>query len=223
MKINADFAKPAAVRPEESHWAPSPLDGVERLMLDRVGDEVARATSQVRYAPGSSFDGHTHDLGEEFLVLEGVFSDESGDFRAGSYVRNPPGTAHAPSSHEGCTIFVKLRQFQAGDDALVRIDTAAADWSQRVAPGGSALPLHRFGAERVSLYRFDRAAPVPIEREHRGLEVFVLAGGLQDGSTEYRRHSWLRFRPGHDVSLRAAGGTEIYLKSGHLDPLPSTD
>jgi anti-sigma factor ChrR (cupin superfamily) len=223
MRINADFDRPAAVRPEGSRWLPSPLAGVERLMLDRVGDEVARATSQVRYAPGSSFDGHSHDLGEEFLVLEGVFSDESGDFPAGCYVRNPPGTAHAPHSREGCTIFVKLRQFQPGDDAPVRIDTTTADWTERVAPGVSALPLHRFGTERVALYRFEHAATVPIEREHCGLELLVLAGEVRDGGAKYGRHSWLRYPPGRQVSLHAVPGTEVYLKTGHLEPLPSGD
>lgn len=115
MEINADFAKRAAIRPGRAEWVASPLPGVERLMLDRLGGEVARATSLVRYAPGSRFERHEHALGEEFLVLDGVFSDAAGDFGPGSYVRNPPGTAHAPSSRDGCTIFVKLRQFQDGD------------------------------------------------------------------------------------------------------------
>ena len=65
-------------------------------MLDRIGDEVARATSIVRYAPGSSFARHEHAKGEEFLVLEGIFSDDSGDYPAGFYVRNPPGSGHTP-------------------------------------------------------------------------------------------------------------------------------
>src|SRR6516164_2585646 len=80
MNINADFSKRVAVHAARLPWVPSPMKGVDRRMLDRVGDEVARATSIVRYAPHSHFSPHTHGGGEEFLVLEGVFQDEHGDF-----------------------------------------------------------------------------------------------------------------------------------------------
>ena len=123
MRINADFDQPALVVPAEKDWVRSPESGVERLMLDRIGDEVARATSIVRYGPGSSFKDHRHDMGEEFLVLDGVFSDEHGEYPTGTYVRNPPGTHHAPFSKDGCRILVKLRQFDADDLTPVEIDT----------------------------------------------------------------------------------------------------
>ena len=122
MKINADFGARVAVHAARIDWVPSPVKGVERKMLDRIGDEVARATSIVRYAPGSRFSAHTHDGGEEFLVLDGVFQDEHGDFAAGSYVRNPPESHHAPGSVPGCTIFVKLRQFDPKDRRQLAID-----------------------------------------------------------------------------------------------------
>ena len=96
MKINADFTKRAVVRPDDVDWIPSPMAGVERKMLDRIGEEVARATSIVRYAPDSYFEEHTHGGGEEFFVLDGVFSDQYGDYPAGTYVRNPIGTKHRP-------------------------------------------------------------------------------------------------------------------------------
>jgi anti-sigma factor ChrR (cupin superfamily) len=115
MKLNADFTKRAVVHAATLDWQASPMAGVERRMLDRIGDEVARATSIVRYAPGSQFSPHVHGGGEEFLVLEGVFQDEHGDFPAGSYVRNPPGSRHTPGSMLGCTMFVKLWQFDLAD------------------------------------------------------------------------------------------------------------
>ena len=113
MHIHADFTKRAIVESTPEQWVTSPEAGVERLMLDRIGEEIARATSLVRYAKGSSFSEHTHDRGEEFLVLGGVFSDEHQDYPPGTYVRNPPGTSHSPYSDEGCRILVKLRQFDA--------------------------------------------------------------------------------------------------------------
>ena len=111
MKLHADFSKYVEINTNEMEWIASPAGGVDRKMLDRIGDEKARATSIVRYAADSAFPEHEHPLGEEFYVLEGVFSDEHGDYPAGTYVRNPDGTRHSPFSKDGCTIFVKLRQF----------------------------------------------------------------------------------------------------------------
>ena len=107
MDLNSDFAARAAVHAAWLPWLPSPIPGVDRRMLDRIGDEVARATSIVRYAPHSRFSSHTHGGGEEFLVLDGVFQDERGDYPAGTYVRNPPTSSHTPGTEPGCT---NLRQ-----------------------------------------------------------------------------------------------------------------
>lgn len=101
MDLNANFDERAVVHSDSQPWVASPMKGVDRRMLDRIGDEVARATTIVRYAPGSAFSAHTHTGGEEFLVLEGVFQDEHGDFPVGTYVRNPPTSSHTPSSAEG--------------------------------------------------------------------------------------------------------------------------
>lgn len=123
MEMNADFSQRVVVHAARLPWVLSPMAGVERRMLDRIGDEVARATSIVRYAPDSHFSPHTHGGGEEFLVLEGVFQDEHGQFPAGSYVRNPPTSRHTPGSMPGCTLFVKLWQFDPADRTHVMINT----------------------------------------------------------------------------------------------------
>ncbi len=112
--INADFSLKVVQHTTEMPFIASPNPQVTRKMLDRVGDEIARATSIVRYEPGSTFERHTHGGGEEILVLEGTFSDEHGHYPAGTYLRNPPQTDHAPFSKTGCTLFVKLWQFGAG-------------------------------------------------------------------------------------------------------------
>src|SRR5690242_18497475 len=125
MEINAYFSRRVAVHAALLPWVPSPMAGVERRMLDRIGDEVARATSIVRYAAGSRFSPHTHGGGEELLVLDGVFEDEHGAFAAGSYVRNPPTSRHTPGSSAGCILFVKLWQFDRADRKELRLNTNA--------------------------------------------------------------------------------------------------
>jgi hypothetical protein len=140
MKIHADLSKRAVVNSGTLPWVESPLPGVERRMLERDGKEVARATSIVRYAAGSHFDTHTHGGGEEFLVLEGVFADESGDYPEGIYVRNPVGSSDKPFSKNGAMILVKLRQFEADDPAFGRIDTNKAEWLPGLVQGLSVRP-----------------------------------------------------------------------------------
>src|SRR5262245_52336040 len=153
--VNADFTQRVVIDTTRMPWIPSPLPGVERRMLDRIGGEVARATSIVRYAPRSVFSPHEHALGEEFLVLEGIFSDESGDFPPGTYVRNPPGSRHSPSSAPGCVIFVKLRQMPSDERQRVVIAPEHRHWTAGEVPGHMCAALYaRAENERVSLERF---------------------------------------------------------------------
>lgn len=123
MRINADFSHRAVVAADQHQWVASPQHGVERVMLDRVGQEKARATSIVRYAPHSEFPAHPHPGGEEILVLSGTFSDADAHYPAGWYLRNPPGSRHQPFSKEGATIFVKLQQMPEDEQQVVRINT----------------------------------------------------------------------------------------------------
>jgi anti-sigma factor ChrR (cupin superfamily) len=123
MNVNADFTLKAVMDTNALAWEPSPMSGVDRQPLDRVGDEVARASSIVRYAAGAGYSTHTHGGGEEILVLDGIFSDEHGHYPAGTYLRNPPGSSHTPFSADGCTLFVKLRQFHPADATPIHIDT----------------------------------------------------------------------------------------------------
>lgn len=216
MQINADVSERAVVPSNELEWIASPLAGVERRMLERDGDEVARATSIVRYAPGSSFSAHTHSGGEEFLVLDGVFSDEMGDFPTGMYVRNPVGSRHTPSSAEGCTIFVKLWQMPPADQEFVRIDINDPEgWRDGVA-GERILPLHATDHEEVRILKWDPGVSLAERSFPDGAEYFVLAGGFDDADGRYGEGTWLRIPPGGSHAPHSAEGCTVYLKSGHL-------
>lgn len=222
MHLNADFTQSALVRPQDGQWIPSPSAGVERWMLDRVGDEVARATSLVRYAPDSHFPRHTHAGGEEYLVLDGIFSDESGDYGPGHYVRNPVGTAHAPFTKAGATILVKLWQFQAGDDQPVSTDTKNAPFQAGQTPGVSSLSLHGYGEEKVSLIRFAPGTSVPRHDHPGGEEIYVIEGDLVDEHGTYPQGSWLRRPHASRQGHKTQGGCLLFVKSGHLFPDAAT-
>ncbi|MDX5405441.1 MAG: cupin domain-containing protein [Chromatiaceae bacterium] len=218
MQVNSDFSRRVVVVPGDYNFVDSPLAGVSRMMLDRAGDEVARATSIVRYAPGSGYSSHTHDGGEEILVLEGVFSDEHGDYPAGSYLRNPPGTSHQPFSKDGCTLLVKLWQFAADDSEQLVIDTRNQSWRQGLVPGLSVMPLHEHNGVSTALVRW---APNTQFNRHihvGGEEILVLEGLFRDEHGEYPAGSWLRNpRYSEHTPFTGPEGALIYVKVGHID------
>ena len=217
MDIHSDFGERIVLHTDELVWQPSPQDGVQRKYLDRVGDEVARASSIVRYEPNASFAQHTHDGGEEILVLDGCFSDEKGDYAAGMYLCNPPGSHHAPFSNDGCTLFVKLRQFERSDDQELRINTKASDWYPGLVPGLSVMPLHEHQGVSTALVQW---APNTVFNPHihpGGEEIYVLDGVFHDEFGAYPKGSWIRSpRYSKHAPFTGAEGALIYVKVGHL-------
>jgi anti-sigma factor ChrR (cupin superfamily) len=217
MELHADFSRRVVLHAADLPWVDSPMPGVARRMLDRIGGEVARATSLVRYAPGSRFSPHVHGGGEEFVVLDGVFEDEMGAYPAGSYIRNPPQSRHTPGSTPGCVIFVKLWQFDPTDRTPVRLNFdrmgAVADAARA---GVRTTPLYRNEREDVRIEHWASGAHVFIDCAG-GAELFVLDGGLVDGADTLRRHSWLRLPDGPSTALTAApSGARVWIKTGHL-------
>lgn len=216
MQINSDFTQRVVVRPEDASWVASPLPGIERLMLDRMGAETGRATSIVRYAPGSSFSTHAHIGGEEFLVLEGVFSDEHGDYPAGTYVRNPIGSQHTPFSESGCVIFVKLHQFDAADIGRRVIHSCREEFSPGVLEGLSVLPLHDFGDEHVALVKWQPDTYFKRHTHPGGEEILVIEGVFEDEHGSYPKGTWLRNPHFSTHTPFSREGALIYVKVGHL-------
>jgi anti-sigma factor ChrR (cupin superfamily) len=217
MNIHSDLSERIVLHTDRLAWHASPIQGVERQMLDRVGEEVARATSVVRYAPNTEFTPHSHDGGEEILVLDGCFSDERGDYPAGTYLRNPPGSQHAPFSTDGCTLFVKLRQFAQTDNQELLLNTKASDWYPGLVPGLSVMPLHEHDGISTALVRW---APNTVFNPHLhpgGEEIYVLDGVFHDEFGVYPKGSWIRSpRYSKHAPFTKEEGALIYVKVGHL-------
>jgi anti-sigma factor ChrR (cupin superfamily) len=216
MRLNDNFSKSALMHAATMPWVPSPTAGVERRVLFRIGEEKARATSIVRYAPGSRFPAHLHPGGEEILVLEGVFQDESGDYPAGSYLRNPPGSRHTPGSAKGCVIFVKLWQFRQDDAATIRRRPGEGERAPS-APGiTGARILFDDGHEEVRLEDWRGGQTIRVENP-QGLELLVLKGGYSRGTEDFGPLSWLRLPAGADLTARAGmEGASVWWKKGRL-------
>ena len=221
--LNADFSQPAEMDTAKMDWQASPSATVWRKRLDLVDGEFSRVTSVVRYDPESSFHSHDHPQGEEILVLEGTFSDEHGDYPAGTYLLNPQGFRHAPFSTEGCTIFVKLCQFPGANREHVVVDTNGADGWRAVAPGAEELMLYQDAGypEDIRLLRLAPGASLPpalvdANAAGAGLEIFVVSGRLGHHERRLNAGAWLREPRGLSTVVTAGTETTLYIKRNHL-------
>lgn len=219
IALNADFGQRVVIATDSLAWAPSPVPSVLRRPLDRIGGEVARATSIVRFAPGSRFPVHEHGLGEEFFVLEGVFSDEEDHYPAGTYVRNPPGSRHAPYSSQGCTIFVKLRQMPRSERTRLVVDTSTAPWESESGLQRMRL-FHSVHGEDVCLERLCAGASVASSAAG-GEEILLLDGDLWDEDGAHGIGSWIRNPPGYSQLRHSRTGAQYWVKRGHLAKGPA--
>ena len=215
--LNLDFSQRIVLHSATMAWDASPAGGVERKRLARADAERGHATSIVRYAAGAAFPEHPHPQGEEIFVLEGVFSDEHGDYPAGTYLRNPPGSKHSPYSEQGCVLFVKLEQFSPDDTTQICIDTNTTPWL----PGHGGLqvmPLHDFEHEHTALVKWPANEHFTEHSHFGGEEVLVLAGEFCDEYGKYPKHSWIRSPHLSTHTPYVEQETIIWVKTGHMPP-----
>jgi anti-sigma factor ChrR (cupin superfamily) len=206
--INSDLTLRAIVETDSQQWIESPAAGVWRKPLDRAGGESGRATSIVRYDAGAAFSQHSHPGGEEIFVLEGVFSDEHGDYPAGTFLLNPPGSRHAPRSAQGCVLFVKLWQYDGKARERVVLDTRWLEWCETENSGVTIKTLYASALfpERVMLERFEAGARVPRHSHRHGEEILVIEGALEDEHGVYSRGTWVRNPPGSEHAIASRRG-----------------
>ncbi len=213
--LNMDFSKRVVIDTNQASWVASPMKGVWRKPLAREDAERGHATSIVRYEAGASFSAHDHPLGEEILVLDGIFSDETGDYPAGTYFRNPEGFRHAPFSKDGCVLLVKLHQFQKDDSHHVSIDTNTTSWQPGIG-GLQVMPLHEFGTESVALVKWPAGEKFQPHTHFGGEEIYVISGEFIDEHGRYPAGSWIRspHMSHHDPYVEQE--TIILVKVGHI-------
>ena len=215
LRLNMDFEKPVCVLPEDYEWTASPANGVSRVPLERLSAESGHKTSFVRFRPGSYFPAHQHPLGEEIYVLDGVFSDQFGDYPAGSYLRNPPGSGHQPFTREGCTLFVKLDQFDSGDKEKVVLRPEEQQWRPGIG-GLQVAPLHSYGTKSTALVFWPANEVFQRHVHWGGEEIVVLKGEFTDEYGQYPEGSWIRSPHLSEHFPRVKEETLILVKVGHL-------
>jgi anti-sigma factor ChrR (cupin superfamily) len=211
--VNEDRTQFARVDTTELEWTPSPAAGVWRKRCYLAGDkEKGAVTSVVRYDAGSSFPVHEHPEGEELFVLEGVFTDQTGEYPAGTYILNPPGSSHAPASEPGCRLFVRLRQYEGVDP--VRVDTTDADeWLPHADyEGVEVLPLWCDEEVEYRMVRLGAGTELPRVEIPNGEEIFVVSGSFQDEHGTHGPETWVRYPPHSKHTPRSTAGCELLVR-----------
>lgn len=210
-----DYTQKVQINTADIKWQNSPSPDVFRKPLSRAHQESGHATSVVIYKPGARFNKHTHNKGEEIFVLEGTFSDEFGDYKKGSYLRNPDGTTHSPFSKDGCTLFVKLAQFQKDDTQQLLIDTQSQAWLDGIG-GLKVMPLHSYIHEHTALVKWPKNKQFHAHNHFGGEEIFVIQGTFQDQFGIYPQGTWIRSPHNSEHQPFVEEDTIIWVKTGHL-------
>ena len=216
--LNQDFTKRVVINTLIGEWHTSPSSGVERLYLERDNmGEFAKASSIVKFQPGSEFEDHMHDNGEEIFVLDGIFSDQYGDYPKGTYLRNPHNSNHVPFSKDGCKIFVKLRQFKKGDNISIVKNTLNSEWLQGLVPGLKVMPLHEYQTEHAAMVKWEPNTRFNAHKHWGGEEIYVVDGVFYDQFGAYPKGTWIRspHLSEHQPFTRSEGAL-IFVKTGHL-------
>jgi len=222
--INGDMSEFVSVDTNKMKWEESPSAGVWRKRLHLVGGaESAQVTFLVMYEANPDFHAHAHPEGEEILVLGGTFSDERGDFTAGTYLLHPQGYEHAPFSKEGGIIFLKRRQYPGNSRGLIVVETQKMDWKDTSCAGIAVKTLYSEDnyPEETSLQKWDSGAAPGKVVYPDGAEILILRGNLQDENSSYGELSWLRFPPRSEHTPYSPNGCELYVKTGGVSLLDS--
>ena len=213
--LNMNFDTRVVINTASQEWQPSPIAGVFRKPLAREDAERGHATSIVRYDANTRFREHGHPSGEEIFVLEGIFSDETGNFPAGSYLRNPDGFIHSPFSKEGCLLLVKLHQFKSGDNEQIRVNTHTTPWLPGIG-NLEVMPLHSYKGESTALVHWPAGEKFQHHVHAGGEEIYVLKGEFIDEHGRYGAGTWIRSPHMSHHTPYVEQDTIILVKVGHL-------
>ncbi len=222
--VNGDLSATVVVNSAAMEWQSSPSGTVWRKRLHLVGPpESGQVTSVVRYDPGSAFPAHPHPDGEEIFVLDGIFSDEHGEWPAGTFLLNPEGFEHAPYSHEGCVLFVKLRQYAGAERRYVAMDTNEKRWVRTDHNGIKikALYADRSFEDTMRLEKWAPGAARGMQSRAAGAEIFVISGTLEDEHGRHGEGTWIRLPEGAVHTPASQDGCTFYIKEGGLAALRS--
>lgn len=216
QQVHADLLTRVSVLPTSLMWHQTHYTGIWFGCFES-DDEVQEhpVTMLTRFDPGGFFPLHGHPGGEEILVLEGNFIDETGVHPPGTYMLNPEGFIHRPYSDEGCLTFVKLRQHGGKTRQQVRTNIFNDSWQPGRIPPIQVQPAYEQAgfSEKVWFERWLPGTQLLDVVETDIKEIFLVEGSWSDELGSYPTGSWLRYPPNCPYSPFSETGCLIYVKT----------
>ncbi|MBN3908794.1 MAG: cupin domain-containing protein [Nostoc sp. NMS1] len=220
QKINENLSVRVAVLSTSLPWYDTEFTGIWYICFESDNEVQDHPVTMLsRFDPGGFFELHGHPGGEEILVLQGNFVDETGIYLPGTYILNPEGFIHHPYSDEGCLTFVKLRQHGGKNRQQVRKNIYELPWQSGIIPQIEVKPLYQQidFPEKVWIERWQPGTALFNVVESEVKEIFVIEGTWSDELGNYPASSWLRYPPGYSYSPSSAKGCMVYVKTYPLD------
>lgn len=216
QQFHSDLLTRAAVEAQALTWYPTTFPGISFGCFEsdhRVQDHPI--TMLTRFAPKGYFPLHGHPGGEEILVLDGYFQDETGVHPPGTYMLNPEGFVHRPHSDHGCLTFVKLRQHGGSQRQRIRTNIFEGPWQPGKVPQIQVQLLYQQQGfvEEVWIERWQPGTQLANVVESKIKEIFIIEGSWSDELGQYPIHSWLRYPPNQPYSPVSTDGCLIYVKT----------
>eukprot|EP01084_Bolivina_argentea_P295635 509025_1 len=214
----------AVVHPPLMAWIESPDSRVWRRRLSLEGEvESGRVTSMVKFGKGAVFHKHAHPDGEEIFVLEGSLRDANGIYPKGTYMLNPDGSVHQPSSPDGCILFVKLRQYGGQNRQYMCLETETMHWKPSENPAIQVKHLYKdplgLHIETTRIEKWASGRTIEYCSKHL-LEVLVLEGKAVVDGEKLEKYSWICIPVCNVVQFYTdeSVGTEVFIKEGEWRP-----
>lgn len=204
--MNSDYEKKVFIDTNDLSWENQEQRGVYKKILSCKESEE---TSLIKFEPDTTLNSKGKINSVEIFVLEGVYTNQFGDFEKGTYMYLPQEDEGKVQSKTGCVIFRKTNHFDDAQDIIV--DTTSTQWQ----PGQGNLQVMPLGSQGA-LVKWPKDERFVPHRHWGGEEIFVLDGIFMDEHGKYPKGSWVRSPHMSEHYPFVEEETIIFVKTGHL-------
>ena len=207
MNINTDYDTAIAIEESTLAWQKDDELKVLKKIFSKDGD---KETALIQIDKDSEYLKSTKINSVEVFVLEGVYTNEYGDFESGTYLKFTKEQESKIKTSSSCEVFKKINYEQIRDEDVV-VKMSESYWSQ----GQGNLRVMGL-SENTALVLWPQNERF-IEHSHwGGEEIFVLKGTFIDEHGRYSVGTWLRNPHLSKHYPYVEDETIILVKTGHM-------
>lgn len=204
--MNDNYETRVLINTNDLEWENTQNKGIYKKLLSKKEDEE---TSILKIEESSKLNNNSKINSVEIFVLEGIYKNEFGEFKSGTYLNLPNENEAFISSNTGCVIFRK-ENCDKGVENII-IDTNSTPWLK--GQGNlEVMPLYT----QTALVKWPQNERFIPHKHWGGEEIFVLKGRFMDEHGIYPKGSWIRSPHLSTHFPFVEEETIIFVKTGHL-------